>query len=369
MLVLEKAEHPREKVCGEGLMPHGVECLRVLGVVPDLYAAGATDFVGIDYHHGDVVAHGRFPVRSSGAVGLGVRRVALDQTLYRLARDTEGVEVRTGVRVTGLRVQADGVHVRTSQGDLRADVVVGADGLHSLVRKQVGLAVKGSSEQRFGARVHYRLSEGVSAGDRVHVYMRPELEFYVTPTGVGELNVAVLCDKRVTKRFGGRLHEGLHELLMADPDLAKWLDGAVRITQSAVWGPLRQRVRAAATDRVVLVGDAAGFVDAITGEGMSIALMAAELAAEELDGALTAGDLSARRLLRYHRRKHRQSASLLWLTRVILWGMRNRALAAWVVRNLARHPATFDRLLAVQSQHRTLFQLGPGHLVRLLTGL
>jgi len=209
----------------------------------------------------------------------------------------------------------------------------------------------------------------VSVGDLVHVYLRPELEYYVTPTGPDQLNIAVLCGKAFTKTLAGRLHEGLHEMAVRDPELAQWLDGAEPVSVGALCGPLRQRVRAASSDRVVLVGDAAGFVDAITGEGMSLGLMAAELAADELSGALRQGDLSGRRLSRYDRRKRRQSASVLWLTHIVLWGLRDRRVARWIVRNLSRYPASFDRVLAVQSHQRKLWQLGPLHAAHLVLGL
>ena len=369
VLVLERGQHPREKVCGEGLMPHGVECLDELGVLAQVRQTGAVPFVGIGYHSGEVMAHGRFPERPSGLVGLGVRRSRLDAVLHGLARDTKGVEVRSGVRVLGLERRDDGVVVKTDGEPVHARVVVGADGLNSLVRREAGLRGAKASHPRFGARIHYRLAPGRTSGDLVHVYLRPDREYYVTPTGDGELNIAVLCDRRLTKQLGGRLHDGLREQVEDDADLAPWLDGADPVTVASLCGPLRQRVRSASTDRVVLVGDAAGFVDAITGEGMSLAMMGAALAAEELDAALAEGDLSARRLRAYHRRKQRQGRDLVWMTRVMLWGMRDRRLAAWVVGNLARHPATFDRILEIQSHHRGLWPPDLRGLVRLLIGL
>ena len=156
---------------------------------------------------------------------------------------------------------------------------------------------------------------------------------------------------------------------MAEPRLARWMAGASPLTETRLCGPLRQEVSSAATERVLLVGDAAGFVDAITGEGMSIALTEARLAAELLAQPSIISDPSRRALRRYDIQRRRATRSLVWFTRLVLLGLRNRALAGYGIRNLARHPEAFSRLLGINTGDRQLWRVPPRDVVRLVTGV
>lgn len=364
--ILERGSFPREKVCGEGLMPHGVHELDALGLLQPILDTEPEPFVGIGYHVGKTRAEGVFP---KGATGLGVRRSRIDEVLYEACQREPRIEVRTGVRVTDVQRDSQGVTLKTSEGRCEAQVVVGADGLGSLVRRKAGLKKAHPSPPRYGARMHVTLGHADAASRFVEVFLGDALEWYITPTGTGEANIALLCEKSVSKQFGGDLDAALWRLVEQEPRLAPWAAGAQPLTAARLCGPLRQEVRSSATDRVVLVGDAAGFVDAITGEGMSLSLLEARLAAGVISQGLAANDLSARSLLRYHRQRQRASRSLVWFTRLILWGLRRRRLARHVITNLARHPEAFSRLLGVNIGQRAMWNIAPRDVVRLLAGV
>lgn len=366
VLLLDRGEFPREKVCGEGLMPHGVRELDRLGLLPDILGTEPQRFVGIGYHVDGIRAEGRFPASQPG---LGVRRSRIDRVLHHACAESPTIEVRTGVRVSDLTRGADGSVVHTSDGPIRAKVVVGADGLGSLIRRKAGLKKEHRGPPRYGARVHMKLSDAGRLSRFVEVFLGDALEWYVTPTGAGEANIALLCEKPITRSFKGDLDGGLWRLIRAEPALRDWWDQAEPLTEARLCGPLRQEVRASATDGVVLVGDAAGFVDAITGEGMSLSLMEARLAAHTIADALAHDDPSARRLMRYHRQRVRASRSLVWFTRLILWGLRRRRLARHVIGNLSRHPDAFSRLLDVNIGERALWAVPPRDVLRLLAGV
>ncbi len=354
VVVLERGGFPREKVCGEGLMPHGVAELRALGIT-----VSGRPFPGIAWHHGDAVARGDFP---AGA-GLGVRRYHLDALLASALAEEPGVTLHTGVRAGAIQRRAGEVVVQTDQGEVRARALVGADGRGSRVRRHLGLEAPASARPRYGIRAHYRLSE--PPPDRVEVHVGPEAELYLTPTGAREINVAVLCGRETTRALRGGLTEGFERLVRGRLPL---LEGAERLTAPAVAGPLRQAVRSTVADRAVLVGDAAGFVDAITGEGMALSLLGARLAAELLDEGLRTDRLSAHDLAPHDRRWRRRVRDPARMAEVILWGLRRPRLAKRVVRNLARHPELFGRLLAVQAGQAPLTSLRLGGLRRLLVG-
>ena len=362
VLVVDRGGYPREKVCGEGLMPHGVAEAAALGLCQDLEAAGARRLSGIAYHVAGQSAVGQFPTGH----GLGVRRAVLDDLMARRCQEQAGIEVRLGVRVRGVDVGEDRVTVQMDDAQqVVGQAVVGADGRGSVVRRHRGLEGRVTAAPRYGIRAHYRLPD-LAPRPHVDVFVADACEFYITPTGPGEINVAVLCGRELTRRLGGDLCGGFDAIVRSHPVLAGLLEGAEGVTEPTLCGPLRRTAVDVVADRTVLVGDAAGFVDAITGEGMSVALVCARIAADVLDDALGAQALKAADLRPYARRRRAATIDQTRLTEIILWGLRNRTLAAHVVGNLARHPEAFGRVLAVNSGDRSLARIGLGTLARIV---
>jgi menaquinone-9 beta-reductase len=344
VVVRERGSSPREKVCGEGLMPHGVAEIAALGLLDAVRATAPVPFHGVRYRIDDMCAEGRFP---GGRSGLGLRRARVDAALHRACVDAPGVQVRLGVGVRDAAWSADAVTVATTDGLVRARAVVGADGLSSLIRRKAGLALPPRGPVRYGARLHVRLAAESPRLRFVEVIVEPDLEVYLTPTAPDELNIAVLVGKDVARSLGGDLHGRLMARLARVAALAPHLAGAEVITPAAMWGPLRQRTRAVTGDRVALVGDAAGFVDALTGEGMSLGLVSARLAAETLDVALGADDLRATALRRYDRARRRHTRWPTLLTEGLVRGIRYRGLASWVIAAIALWQELFDLVLGV----------------------
>lgn len=335
--VVERFRPPIDKACGEGLMPDGAACLGRLGVSLDrLHAA---PFRGIRYLDGEVVAEGSFPE----GVGLGLRRTVLHAALVRRAEEV-GVELAWGVKVEG-RSDAG---VRTDHGAMTATWLVAADGLNSRLRRWAGLGgreVSLGARRRFGVRRHYRVEAWT---DLVEVYWADRCEAYVTPVGPDEVGVAILWS-------GGPAR--FDDLLGHFPRLETRLAGAAATSRDRGAGPLLQRVRRVVRGNLALVGDAAGYLDAITGEGLSLAFHQAEA----LAAALAAGDL--RRYERAHARIGRLPNAL---TRLVLAidrhpGLRRRAIGA-----LAADRELFSRLLGVHSRSLALRQVGLGGLARLV---
>ena len=360
VLLVDRATLPREKVCGEGLMPHGVAALRRLGVEP---SALGQPFHGIRYGAGAALAVGRFP---SGALGYGLRRARLDTELQRRIAAHPRIELRPGVTVRTVEAHPGRVRVGLRRGSLRARAVVGADGLHSKVRRQLGLHQRARGRRRYGLRAHIGLAPGMAPPDTVDVWVVPGAELYVTPTGPDEVNIAVLAEDRTMKAVSGDLEGGWRALAVQAEAVARLLEGSELRSAPAATGPLRQSPRDVVADSALLVGDAAGFVDAITGEGMSLTLLDSALAAEVLSHGLRRGRLAARDLAAYRRQRALQRAQLTALTELILGGIRFRPLAHHVVRNLARHPDVFGQILAVNAGAAPLWSLGLGGLRRAL---
>jgi len=248
--VLDRRAPPIDKACGEGLMPGTVAALERLGV-----PIGGRPFRGIRYRDDDRSAVALF----AGRPGLGVRRTALNAALVTAVRD-RGIPIGQHT-VTAVRQHRDGVTV----DDLSARFLVGADGLHSRIRALAGLAGSpvAGRERRWGLRCHVRVAPWTNL---VEVYWghAGEGEAYVTPIAADRVGVALLSGRRTS----------FSEQLAAFPDLAERLSAAERGTVRGA-GPLRQRVSGRCAGRILLVGDAAGYLDALTGEGIGVAIRGA----------------------------------------------------------------------------------------------
>lgn len=352
-LVLERQRAPIDKACGEGIMPDGVAALRALGVEPP-----GVDFRGIRYVDEGGVAEAPFP----GAPGRGVRRTALHAAMV-AAVEAAGIDVRWGTKVEA--VSPDG-EVRTGGETLVGEWVVGADGLLSHVRGWAGLAGAPpsgrDSARRFGVRRHFRLAPW---SDLVEVHWRDGVEAYVTPVAADEVGIAMLWNKERTRgdeqgQAGGNDGDGFDALLARFPEVRTRLGGAAETSRDRGAGPFRQRARAVVRGRVVLIGDAAGYLDAITGEGLGLSFQQAHaLAAALASGDPTSYTATCRRLARLSDA----------LTEALLFCERRPWLRRRLVRELGRRPALFSRLLGVHARQLSLRRVGVLAFGALLVGL
>jgi flavin-dependent dehydrogenase len=282
--VIEPRPTPIDKACGEGLMPGARRALADLGI-----SVPGQDIRGIRY----VDAHHSVDAAFRCGAGAGVRRTALHEALDR-ARRAAGIRLharRVADVWSGSRsVCVDGVEAR---------YLVAADGLHSPIRHRLGLDVPDHAPRRWGLRAHFPVTPWT---DHVEVHWSPDGEAYVTPVAADCVGVAVLTAHR--RDFSG--------LLRSFPSLAARLPSPDPTAVRGA-GPLRQRVRRRVAGRVLLVGDAAGYVDALTGEGLAVAFATAH----ELVRAIAADDPSAYEAAwrRTSRRYRAITASLVWLAR------------------------------------------------------
>jgi len=242
VVVVEPRTAPIDKACGEGIAHSAVSYLNRLGV-----ELNGRPFYGIRY----VDSGHQVDARFRAGPGLGVRRTTLHAALT--ARLSElGVPI-VGARVGPITQNSTSV---TAAG-ITARYLAAADGLHSPIRRQLGLGLAAPGDVRRGLRRHFRIAPWT---DLVEVYWSKLGEAYVTPVSDNLVGVAILTSERGT--FDSHLE--------AFPALRSRLHRPAGSVMGA--GPLRQRVSARVSGRVLLVGDAAGYVDALTGEGIAVAL-------------------------------------------------------------------------------------------------
>jgi len=345
--VWEPRAAPIDKACGEGLMPSAVARLQALGVDTEF----GFPFQGITYVEAQPGAgHDRDQPRTARAAfsdgpGLGVRRTHLhtamhdravavgakfvEASAHSITQDEAGVTVAAvdvdvdgiDVNVDRVDVDVDGIDVNVDRIDVtgtRARYLVGADGLHSKVRKAAGIAQSSPGTPRFGLRRHYAVQPW---SDTVDVHWAARSEAYVTPVGPELVGVAILTSSR------GSFDEQFAQFPLLRDRLA-----GVAFTPTLGSGPLRQNVARRTSGRIALVGDAAGYVDALTGEGLNVGFASAE--------ALTRC-LLADRLEDYESQWRAASRRYRAMTHGLLWARSQPAIAARIVPAAARWPRLF----------------------------
>ena len=370
VLVFDRQQFPRDKPCGEGIMPHGVRMLDELGVLDRIPEDQRGWFKGITYVAGSARATGAFPVLDGGyAHGLGVRRLVLDEVMQAAARDA-GVRFAPQGAVTGLVMEGGKpVGITTKAGEVRGRFIVGADGNRSQTRARLGLDVAPGKRRRYGVRAHLRYDDPSRIGSTVEVYVTPMGEVYTTPVGPNTLLVALLLEQQHMDRFGGRLEEAYDAFLHDDPTLRERFSGGERISKVMAAGPLATKSSRPITDGAMLVGDAAGFIDPITGEGISIALASARVAAPVIAHALRTGDTSVAALTAYERERRKEMFNFVLLTYGLLWLSRFPRLAQWAVGRFHDHPALFTKLLGINCGHYTFKDVRFREVGQLLLGV
>lgn len=325
-VVIEKRRGPVDKACGEGVMPPGVACLRRMGV--EVSREGAYPFRGIRYVDGDVVAEANFVE----GPGLGIRRTALSAAMQARAAAL-GVDVRRDCDAGDFVEHTDHVVLETTDGRIESRWLVGADGLHGQVRRGAGFKVVVGPDRRFGVRRHFRVAPW---SDLVEVHWTDGVEAYVTPVGPDRVGIALLWSA-----VGGRTCD-YDAALAGFPELVERLGSAASCPETTARGagPFDVRVEPIARDRVLLVGDAAGYLDAITGEGLSLAFASAAALVE----ATSADDVSA-----YARTWARLRRRHLVVTRLALWVATHPSCRRHVFRALSRSPESFRAFLALNT--------------------
>ncbi|MEO8055257.1 MAG: NAD(P)/FAD-dependent oxidoreductase [Acidobacteriota bacterium] len=326
--LLEKAQHPRPKPCGEGLLPHGVAALGEMG----LHFPG-TRVKGLRYvSPSGLAAEGDFP----SGYGMVVRREKFDAFLFEAAADTPNVDV----------------HPNTAYDPERwkARWLIGADGLHSQFHRRPEFSAWPPSVRRVGLSTHMT---GLDVDpERVEVIFHDSGEVYLAPAGDGEALVACLYRQKESAPQASNEERVLETLFSLD-QLRGRRHALAFTTPVRGAGPLGLSVRTIATGGTLLVGDAAGAPDPVVGEGMSLAILSARAAAK----AIATG-----RPHDYQNERRRLAAGADWMAGWILRASGRAFLTNRLVASLKRHPELFTKLIEIASGDREKSELTFGDL-------
>lgn len=358
VVLVDRARFPRDKPCGDYCNPGGTLALRTLGFYDDVRASGAVPISAMVVRGPrDVGFDAPFPLGH----GLLLRRIQLDACLLAIAQ-REGVDVQEATDIRGIGYGDGYVEAVAASGRaLRARLLVAADGSHSTIGQRLRVH-RGKSPGRYTVGAYFSGVSGSSPHGELH--LGGTLYGGVAYFGGGIAN-ATLAVPRSSFRHRSPdevFRASLHEL----PALRTALAGAKRESAYRCSGPVGFVRHDVVADRVLFVGDAAGQVDPMTGQGISLALRSGILAAQGAARAFALGDFSARGLRSYARARAQEVAGTL---RVAHWIQRlafRPILGPFLVKRLATHPGLAREFLGATGDIQTV---GPIRLLQFMLRL
>jgi flavin-dependent dehydrogenase len=355
--VLERSPIWRWRAGGVFASPAAVTALERAGLDAATVAAVARPIPAMRVEtRGGTTFRLTYGTETGGRPAVGFDRSRLDPDLLAHAR-TAGADVRLGWQVTGVDVGGRRLAVRDAQGDIRharADVIVGADGPHSVVARAAGVDRRVWLGPRVGLTYHLADTGGAPFRD---ARMRVVRDGYVgiAPVPGGRVNIGIVLGvswRDALVREGARAVAGaiVARIPPTDDDAATWRDGEPLDAVAGAW-PLGHRVTRRAGPGWLLVGDAAGFLDPFTGEGLHRALVSADLAAS----AILAG-----------RRRRREHDAMAAYDRAMQRRFLAKDVVSWLIQGFLGQPVLFDyaaRRIASRDSVRATMGLVMGDLV------
>lgn len=347
VLLLDRESFPRAKPCGDCLSAGATALLERLHLLDRVLAAPHARLAGWHVIAPDGgLTEGRFHATRA----LAVERAVFDKILVdaaceagaRLQRVRVGDLVRdsTGRRVVGVRGRGpDGGAI-----EIGAELVVGADGLRSTVARRLGAVRRTPRLRKLSLTAHIHAPD--ADRDQGEMHLLDGGCIGLAPIGQGRANLTLV----VSHAHAAALREW-----GTDRFLRHWMDQSPRvrarvgdpaIERTLASGPFDWPVRSAAIAGTALVGDAAGYFDPFTGQGIHHGMLAAEMLAGLVGPAVAAGQVgpALAAYARAHRRLARPARRLQQGIEAVL---SRPALADRALRRLARAPAVMDRLVAV----------------------
>ncbi len=326
-LLVDKAVFPRDKACGESLTSGVVRCLHRLDATllqqpaftksrqvvngVRLYAFNGRNFL-LPFRSEANIAAG---IESS----IGIRRLDLDNILLDYARKHPLVQVMEGVHIQSVERVGGGL-LLTSKDDgkrIQTELIVVANGYNSRLVKQLTEWDWEDETDACGLTAFYRNVEGISDSDTAEAFLLDELKtgaMYVMPVGKGVVNVNIAIRNDIRKRYDINLRETLAEVLATHPVLKQRFANAQPLGKPMGSGyHLGTKKRPVSGDNFLLVGDAGGFNDALTANGIAHAMESAEIAVRHILKNWEARQFTAAALRQFDKdvyRKFRQKRQL-----------------------------------------------------------
>ncbi len=347
--ILDKAQFPRDKICGDALSGNVISTLKSLSpslyarfqAFPDKIGSFGIRFIAPNGKHLDVPFKS-LKVQVTETPGFICKRVDFDNFLVSEVKALSNVTLHEGTAVES--VQITSVFVKTNRSTISAALLIGADGANGVTTRT--LATFKPEEAHFcaGLRAYYKNVSGMHAQNFIELHFLPELlpgYFWIFPLPNGEANVGLGILSKVVKKKRLDLKKLLLHIIDTHPEIAPRFKHAKRIDEIRGYGlPLGSKRRALSGERFMLTGDAASLIDPFSGEGIGNAMKSGKLAAEVAHESFLQQDFSQHFLKRYDARLYQKLGSELWLS--------------YTLQRLTNFPALFNFVVNRARQSPTL---------------
>jgi geranylgeranyl reductase family protein len=306
VVLIDKAEFPREKVCGDGIPLKTFNLLEKLGFNEDeLFENGyKINRLKVYSPKNKVVVYGNVKADASTKSGC-IPRKDFDNKLFKRAAVVADL-VLTGYKVVKIEDVANKKKLilkNLKKGvpkEIIVDAIIAADGANSTIARMTGLLKRDEAHYFDGLRCYY---EGKKFDSAVHLfYDRRTLPGYVWvfPVGEEKANVGIMINKKFKSSSGKTIRDIFLEVLESNPNLKEVLDGARPVDKiKGAPLPLGTLPGSRTTDGVILIGDAAAFINPVTGGGIYYSILSAIKASEVLKGAVSRNDVTTKGLVEY----------------------------------------------------------------------
>ena len=310
VLLLDKERMPRDKTCGDAISGKSVGILRELGLTEAVEKADHGEVTGLTFSspNGKAVT---IPFRSEGkgiTKGYVCRRQVYDNLLWQNAKKRadaiEGATVTAVVREGGKIAGVTATLSDGSEAEFRGKMVIGADGVSSLVAREIRGAEVDPEHTCIAYRAYYSGIKEMNNTIEIH-FVKSVMPgyFWIFPLENGLANVGVGMVMSDVKKGGVNLQKAMLDAIATNPLFKERFAGAKLVSPIKAWSlPFGSKKRKLCADNVLLVGDAAGLVDPFSGEGIGNAMLSGKMAAQVADEALSSGDTSEKFLARYEER-------------------------------------------------------------------
>jgi len=311
VVVLEKEHFPRFHI-GESLLPYNRGIFKEMGILPELEAAGLIKKTGAQFHLGNgskslylVFRNGRY-TREPEA--FQVERATFDEMLLRYATKC-GAEAREGWTVSRFSSDADGVTIeaRSDAGEqktLRGKFLIDASGRGNLTGNQEGIREIHPKLKKLAVFGHFadvQLDAGEKGGDTVIIRLEDKW-FWIIPLSAEKTSVGCVMDQAEFARAKESPTDIFTRIWEASPPLRERMRSARLLGSMHTTSDFSYRNRTYVGQRLLRVGDAAGFMDPIFSAGVYLACYSAKYAAKIVDNAVREGSDGGAALRKYDRK-------------------------------------------------------------------
>ncbi len=352
VIVLDRAIFPRDKVCGEFISPAADSILEKLGVLSSIEEENPERVRGVFISSYEGLELGiDYPALKEGQespTSLSMPRFLLDNLLIkRLKR--EKIEVLEKHSVDDFIFNSGnvaGVTVRDPDNKsfkISAKVVIDAGGRNAISLRRLNLKNNTKDEGKVAIAAHW---ENIRL-PQAYCYMHVGNPGYTGIAQVGRDSVNAVMIASTSKVKGKNITEFYKDGIYKNKKRRELMDGAKLAEEPRTVESLAFSVKEPKCGGLVLVGDAAGFIDPFTGEGIYLSLRSAQLAAVTLDSAFKKSNFSRNKLAEYGKARAQEFNSKFILSRILQKAIYNRRLCDLVVKNLSKNPILAEEIVGV----------------------